>query len=170
MSLLFAIQDGFMRFEDLASKYVPEWRSDLLKSKMTIAHLATHTSGLDDSSVAGFSHTDEPGWKGVFWERRDVPEDPFTVSRDHIPVIFEPGTKYQYSNPGIAMLAYCVTRAILKGPDKDIRSLLKNRLMDPIGVPDTEWACGYGQTFDVDGLPLVGTWGAATTAFGQRPR
>ena len=159
MSLLFAINDGHMTFEDPAWKYVPEWKKDPIKSKITVAHLATHTSGLDDSSVAGLSHTDEPGWKGVFWERRPVPEDPFTVSRDHIPVIFEPGTKYQYSNPGIAMLAYCVTRAIQKGEDKDIRSLLKNRLMDPIGVPASEWKCGYGQTLKVDGLPLVGTWG-----------
>ncbi len=52
------------------------------------------------------------------------------------------------------MLGYCVTRALQKGPDKDIRSLLKNRLMDPIGVSDNEWSCGYGQTFVVDGLPL----------------
>ena len=26
-----------------------------------------------------------------------------------------------YSNPGIAMLAYCVTRTLQKGPYKDIR-------------------------------------------------
>lgn len=159
MSLLFAINDGLMAFDDPAWKYVPEWKKDPLKSKITVAHLATHTSGLADSSVSGLAHTDEPGWKGVFWERRPVPEDPFTVSRDHIPMIFEPGTKYQYSNPGIAMLGYCVTRAIQKGPDKDIRKLLKHRLMDPIGVPESEWKCGYGQTFVVDGLPLVGTWG-----------
>jgi len=159
MSLLFAINDGLMRFEDLAWKYVPEWKTDSKKSKITIAHLATHTSGLDDSSVAGLAHTDEPGWKGVFWERQPVPNDPFTVSRDRIPLISEPGTEYQYSNPGIAMLGYCVTRALQKGPDKDIRTLLRNRLMVPIGVPDSEWKCGYGQTFVVDGLPLVGTWG-----------
>ena len=31
--------------------------------------------------------------------------------------------------------------------------------MRPIGVPDDEWSIGYGQTFNVDGLPLVATWG-----------
>ena len=31
--------------------------------------------------------------------------------------------------------------------------------MRPIGVPDDEWSVGYGQTFTVDGLPLVGSWG-----------
>jgi CubicO group peptidase (beta-lactamase class C family) len=159
MSLLFAINDGLMRFEDPAWRYVPEWKRDPVKSKITVAHLATHTSGMEDSSVAGFDHQKEPGWKGEFWKRDNVPNDPFTISRDHAPIRTEPGTKYQYSNPGIAMLGYCVTHALQKGPDKDIRTLLKNRMMDPMGVPSSEWSCGYGQTFKVDGLPLVGTWG-----------
>lgn len=159
MSLLLAIQDGHIQFDDLAHKYVPQWKKDPLKSKITIAQLATHTSGLSDSSVSGFSHTEEPGWKGEFWKRNPVPNDPFTLSRDAAPVIFEPGTKYQYSNPGIAMLAYCVTKALQKGPHKDIRTLLEKRLMEPMAIPSTEWSCGYGQTFEVDGLPLVGTWG-----------
>ena len=159
MSLLFAINDGLMRFEDPAWKYVPEWKKDPEKSGITVAHLATHTSGLEDSSVAGYDHMREPGWRGEFWKRDSVPNDPFTISRDQTPVLFEPGTKFQYSNPGIAMLGYCVTRALQKGRDKDIRSLLKNRMMDPMGIPESEWTCGYGQTFVVDGLPLVGTWG-----------
>jgi len=159
MSLILAIQDGLIKFTDPAYKYVPQWKKDPLKSQITIAHLATHTSGVSDSSVSGFSHTEEPGWKGEFWKRDAVPNDPFTLSRDEAPVLFEPGTQYQYSNPGIAMLAYCVTKAIQKGPHKDIRTLIHKRLMEPMGIPDEEWSCGYNQTFEVDGLPLVGTWG-----------
>jgi len=45
---------------------------------------------------------------------------------------------------------------------KDIRTLLRERVMRPIGVPDTEWSVGYGQTFTVDGLPLVGAWGGGS--------
>lgn len=159
MSLLLAINDGLMRFEDPACKYVRQWRKDPVKSRITVRHLATHTSGLSDSSVPGVAHTEEPGWQGRFWERNPVPDDPFTLSRDEAPILFEPGTDYHYSNPGIAMLAYCVTKALEKEKHKDIRTLLKERLMDPMGIPAAEWQCGYGQTFAVDGLPLVGTWG-----------
>ena len=60
------------------------------------------------------------------------------------------------------MLAYCVTRALQKGPHKDIRTLLKARLMDSMDIPESEWRCGYGQTTVVDGLPLVGTWGGGS--------
>jgi len=31
--------------------------------------------------------------------------------------------------------------------------------MRPIGVPDAEWSVGYGETSEVEGLPLVASWG-----------
>ena len=57
------------------------------------------------------------------------------------------------------MLTYCVTAAIGHGPHRDIRTLLAERVMRPIGVSDDDWSVGYDQTFTVDGLPLVGSWG-----------
>jgi CubicO group peptidase (beta-lactamase class C family) len=57
------------------------------------------------------------------------------------------------------MLAFCVTAAIQGDGPRDIRTLLRERVMRPIGITDREWSCGYGQTFDVDGLPLVAPWG-----------
>ena len=45
------------------------------------------------------------------------------------------------------MLTYYVTAAIQDGPHKDIRTLLRERVMRPIGVPDAEWSCGYGKTY-----------------------
>jgi CubicO group peptidase (beta-lactamase class C family) len=82
--------------------------------------------------------------------------DPFTISRDTAPVVFTPGEEFRYSNPGIAMLVYAVTAALRDAPQKDLRTLLRERVMEPIGVSDKEWSVGYGTTFKVDGLPLVG--------------
>jgi CubicO group peptidase (beta-lactamase class C family) len=56
-------------------------------------------------------------------------------------------------------MTYCVTAALRDSPQKDIRSLLRERIMRPIGTPDAEWSVGYGRTFTVDGLPLVPSWG-----------
>ncbi|HVJ67888.1 MAG TPA: serine hydrolase [Caulifigura sp.] len=159
LSLAVAMNDGLIQLDDPAWKYVPEWKNDPLKSKITVRQLGSHTSGLSDSSVEGFKHTDEPGWKGTFWKRLPVPDDPFTLSRDQAGVLFEPGTKYQYSNPGIGMLTYAVTAALKNAPIKDVRALLRQRIMRPIGVADNEWSVGYGQTFVVNGLPLIGSWG-----------
>src|SRR6185503_12642267 len=137
----------------------PQWKNDPHKSKISIRHLGSHTSGLADAETQGVKHEDQPGWKGDFWKRLDPPRDPFTLARDETPVLFAPGEKIQYSNPGIGMMTYCVTAAIRDGEHKDVRTLLRERVMRPIGVPDGEWSAGYGKTFVVDGLPLVGSWG-----------
>src|SRR5262249_31856824 len=71
-------------------------------------------------------------------------------------------TRLQYSNPGIAMLCYAVTAALKDTPAKDIRTLLRHRVLRPIGVADAEWSIGYGKTFRVDGLPLVAGWGGGS--------
>jgi CubicO group peptidase (beta-lactamase class C family) len=60
------------------------------------------------------------------------------------------------------MMAYCVTAAIRDGEHHDIRTLLRERVMRPIGVPDAEWSVGYGQTVTVDGLSLIGSWGGGS--------
>src|SRR3954468_702354 len=47
MSLVVAISDGAITADDVASKYIPAWRDDPLKSKITVRQLATHTSGIE---------------------------------------------------------------------------------------------------------------------------
>ena len=159
MSLMTAMTDGLISLDDLAVKYVPQWATDPGKSTITIRQLATHNSGLEDAEEGGVPHEELTGWKGDFWNRLPVPYDPFTLSRDAAPVLSVPGTVLSYSNPGFAMLGYAVTAALKGTVNQDIRSLLSKRIMNPIGVPSAEWDIGYGQTFMVDGLPLVASWG-----------
>lgn len=74
-------------------------------------------------------------------------------------MLFEPGTQNEYSNPGMAALSYAIT-ASLKGGD--VRTLLKDRLLDPLGVPESAWSIGYNQAYELDGLKLYANWGGAT--------
>lgn len=154
VSLAVAMTDGRIRIEDPASKYVPSWAPDPRKARITVRHLGSHTSGLSDAKGEQ-AHEKLPGWMGEFWRRQPVPRDPFTISRDDVPVLFEAGERMLYSNPGIGMLGWCVTASMRQ----DLRTLLRERVMRPIGVKDDEWSCGYGQTFTVDGQPLVAAWG-----------
>ena len=131
MSLAVAMSDGRISPDDAASKYIAAWRSDPLKSKITIRQLATHTSGISDAEQDGIAHMELPGWKGNFWKRTP---DPFSIAIGQAPVLFEPGTQYAYSNPGMAALSYAIT-ASLKGGD--IRSLLKIAF-------SIRWACRSG--------------------------
>jgi CubicO group peptidase (beta-lactamase class C family) len=159
LSLAVALTDGRIALDDRAAVYIPGWRDDPRKSRITIRHLSSHTSGLADAEQDGFPHNRLTGWKGDFWKALPAPHDPFTLARDQAPALFEPGTRLQYSNPGIGMLTYAVTASLREAPQKDIRALLRDRLMRPIGVPDGEWSVGYGKTFEVDDLPMVASWG-----------
>jgi hypothetical protein len=67
----------------------------------------------------------------------------------------------EYSNPGLGMMTWCVTAALRSAPLKDVRTLLREGVLRRIGVRDSEWSIGYGKTFEVDGLPLVASWGGA---------
>lgn len=167
MSLAVAMSDGRISPDDRASQYIPGWNADPLKSKITIRQLATHTSGISDAEQDGLPHDQLPGWKGDFWKRTP---DPFSIAVRQAPVLFEPGTQNAYSNPGMAALSYAITAALQGG---DIRSLLKGRVLDPLGIPERDWSIGYGRAYEVDGLKLYANWGGgsftarATARMGQ---
>ena len=156
VSLMLALNDGLLSADDPACKYIPKWKGHPQKSKITIRHLATHSSGIEDAEQDDIDHFKLPGWKGQFWKQQP---DPFSISRDEAPVIFEPGSQYAYSNPGMAMLSYAVTAALRGTEHADVRTLLRRRIMEPIGVKDGDWSIGYGKTFEVNGLNLVANWG-----------
>jgi CubicO group peptidase (beta-lactamase class C family) len=160
VSLAVAIQDGRLKADDPASKYIPQWSNDPVKSKITVAQLATHTSGLDDAEDDDKPHDQLIGWKGEFWKRE--PTDPFTLSRDSVPLIDKPGKRVSYSNPGMAMLSYTITAAIQPGEQKDIRALLRDRVFAPIGIGDKEWTIGYGKPSRVEGMDIFACWGGAS--------
>ncbi|MDH7570913.1 MAG: serine hydrolase domain-containing protein, partial [Armatimonadota bacterium] len=159
VSLMLALNDGRVGIDDPAWRYIPAWRNHPLKSRITLRHLATHSSGIEDAEEESIPHEALPGWKGAFW-RRDP--DPFTIARDQAPVLFAPGSAYAYSNPGMAMLAYAVTASLRGTPHPDLRSLLRERVMRPIGVPDDEWQIGYGRPYRVDGMELYANWGGGS--------
>jgi CubicO group peptidase (beta-lactamase class C family) len=162
VSVAVALNDGLFTLDDFAAKFLPQWRNDPMKSRITIRQLGSHTSGIDDAEENGRAHTELIGWKGDFWKRLPPPNDPFTIARDLAPMRFAPGEGRLYSNPGIAMLNYATTAALRDSAQKDIRTLLRERVMRPIGVRDEEWSAGYDQTVEVDGLPLVASWGGGS--------
>ncbi|TAM78849.1 MAG: DUF4185 domain-containing protein [Acidobacteria bacterium] len=159
MSLLMALSDGRIAAGDPAWKYIPHWKADPLKSQITIRQLATHTSGLEDAEEGAKPHAKLTGWKGDFWKSS---QNPFWIAIHETPVIGQPGTKFAYSNPGFAALAYAITDSLRGGPQPDIYTLLKERIMDPVGIPADDWSIGYGRPTELDGLKIYATWGGAS--------
>src|SRR5207248_2559607 len=89
-----ALTDNRLALDDPAWKFIPQWKKDLRKSKITLRQLGSHTSGLEDAEAGATPHEKLTGWKGDFWKRLNVPNDPFTIARDRAAVLFNPGDKF----------------------------------------------------------------------------
>ncbi|MCU0458091.1 MAG: beta-lactamase family protein [Bacteroidales bacterium] len=99
--ILILQEEGRLSVTDPLSRYFPEFRNKEIADKVTVMHLLTHTSGLPDN--------------------RPVSENPefFITAKDYenwAPVmqaenlVFEPGVKYEYSNPAFNGLALIIEK------------------------------------------------------------
>ena len=162
VSLMMAMDDRRITPDDLASKFVPQWTNDPKKNRITVRQLATHTSGIEDAEADNLPHGRLNGWKGDFWKRL-----PVRPTRSPSPGILHSCWTCRGRRSGTAIRVWRCSAtvsppAVEAEKDTDLRSLLKHRIMEPLGVPDSEWSIGYGTTAKMEGLPLVATWGGGT--------
>jgi CubicO group peptidase (beta-lactamase class C family) len=98
------------------------WGTEYPWTEITVEHLASHTSGVCDYSNSSITCGDEhPGWQNNFniADRGGAdyayPDDAFTIARalaeQNSEPALPPGSIYEYSNVGHALLNYAVQRA-----------------------------------------------------------
>lgn len=151
MALLAAAEVGALDLDDRATDYVVEWRDDAERSGITIRHLASHSAGLP--------HRTADAWNEQFWDRHP---DLFDLVVEEAPLLHAPGERFHYSGPGYAVLSYAITASLEQSGHADIRRLLRDRIMRPIGIPDDAWTIGYERSFQHAGLTLYASWSGAT--------
>jgi CubicO group peptidase (beta-lactamase class C family) len=114
-AVMMLMEEGKLNLDDKISKYFSDvptaWE------KITVRHLLTHTSGMTD-------------YPADFDYRRDYTEDDLLQRIKAIPLAFQPGEKWSYSN-----LAY-VTLGILihKVTGQFYGDLLRDRIFKPLGM------------------------------------
>jgi CubicO group peptidase (beta-lactamase class C family) len=112
-------REGKLGLDDPIRKYLPEgpaaWR------KVTIRHLLTHTSGIPD-------YTDD-----LVDFRRDYTEEQLAKLYARLPLEFQPGATWSYSNTGYALLGFIVRRVT----GKFYGDYLRERVFEPLGMRTT---------------------------------
>lgn len=99
MVIMMLQERGMLRYDDLLEKYI-----DIPYKGITIRNLLTHTSGLPDYQDVMDKH----------WDKSKVAGNPDIIAylnQYAPPKLFEPGTKYAYSNTGYVMLASVAEKA-----------------------------------------------------------
>ena len=116
--ILLLAEDGKLGLDDPLSRHFanapPDWQ------RITVRQLLNHTSGMRD-------YTDE------FDYRKDYTDDEVLAVLQALPLEFEPGTQWNYSNSGYAVLGLLTTR--LAG--KHWGEFQAERLFRPLGMTTT---------------------------------
>jgi CubicO group peptidase (beta-lactamase class C family) len=120
-AVLLLIEDGKASLEDPVRKWFPSLPHSL--DHATISNLLSHTSGIID-----YEDVMPPG---TTTQLHDADVLRLLESQDS--TYFRPGTSYQYSNSGYALLALLVERA----SGKTFATFLHERIFQPLGMNNT---------------------------------
>jgi len=133
------VEEGKITLDDPVSKYLPEFSTlwvaqpnkdndtrTLVRAKnvLTVRMVLNHTGGFPFEISAKQGHARGGGWSG------GAPIRQTAVIAAASPILFEPGTKTQYSNTGIDIGA-AVVEVVTGMPWEDY---LKKTVLDPLGM------------------------------------
>ena len=136
VTIAMLVEEGKISLDDPVSKYLPEFKELKIAGKdkdgkktltpaknvLTIRMVMNHMGGFPFEIPS----KRKKGWPGV--SLRDTAREAASL-----PIMFEPGTKVQYSNTGIDIGAAVVE--VVVGKTWDVYR--KERVLDPLGMKDT---------------------------------
>jgi N-acyl-D-aspartate/D-glutamate deacylase/CubicO group peptidase (beta-lactamase class C family) len=115
-AVMLQVEDGRLSLDDSIARYFPDAPSTW--TPITIRHLLTHTSGLPD-------YTD-----GRIDYRRDYTEDELMKLSFELPLEFQPGDWWSYSNTGYIVLGALVRKV----SGRFYGEVLRERVFEPLGM------------------------------------
>ena len=135
------VEEGKIGLDDPVSKYLPEFKTlwvdggvkgdvktlNKAKNVLTIRMVLNHTGGFPFEICAKQGNIKGGGWSG------GAPLRQTAAIAAACPLLFEPGTKVQYSNTGIDIGAAVVE--VVTG--KKWEDYLKETVLDPLGMKST---------------------------------
>ena len=123
MIIMMLREDGKLEYDDLVEKYIP----GLPYQGITIRHLLNHTSGLPDYQAVMDQHWDKTKIAGN--------NDNIDYLKKYKPAkLFEPGSKYEYSNTGYMLLASIAEKV----SGKDFIQLSRENIFIPLSMTSTD--------------------------------
>jgi N-acyl-D-aspartate/D-glutamate deacylase len=122
MAIMILAERGDLDYEDPVVRYLPEL--ERFGDRLTLRHLMTHSGGLPDYYEALEAETEGP---------RPTTRDALDFLSEWGEAVFNPGERYEYSNPGYEMLAMVVERV----SDRPFGRFVEEEIFSPLGMNDS---------------------------------
>ncbi len=140
VTIAILVEEGKIKLDDPVSKYLPEFGALWVKAydengvrllakaknTLTVRMVMNHTGGFE---------FELPNYQNMGGWARRMPLRSVAATAAALPLMFEPGTKVQYSNVGIDIGAAVVE--VVTG--KRWEEFLKERVFDPLGMNDSSF-------------------------------
>lgn len=134
VAVMMLVEEGKMNLADPVERHLPEFRGQMVRDAdgklrpparpITIRDLMTHTSGM-----AGMPPASTP----ELYQKMDLPLGDAVRIFAQQPLEFDPGTRWRYSNPGIATLG----RLVEIHSGLAFEKFLEERIFKPLGMKDS---------------------------------
>jgi CubicO group peptidase (beta-lactamase class C family) len=138
IGIMMLAEEGRLALRDPVEQYLPEFHDQRVAANVgpdgsrlgvpdhpiTIRDLLTHTAGIQDTAPAAIH--DYP-------QLMNVPLDEVVRQLARQPLLFQPGTQWSYSSPGIEILG----RLIEVCSGQKYEDFIASRILQPLGMKDT---------------------------------
>ena len=134
--------EGKINYSDLVEKYLPNYPNVDARKKVTIHHLLTHSSGIPDifnfKFIENVSKKHSISIEIYFNHFKENPSS--TQFFEDLPLEFEPGSKFSYSNSGYLILGLIIEEVT----GLSYQSYVQKTILDKINLKGTNIISSYG--------------------------
>lgn len=144
------VERGKLSFDDPLSKFIPDFPDKESAEKIKIKHLLTHTAGLGGYFSRQWAESSRASYRTV--------DDMMKRAAADEKLLFEPGTRWRYSNTGMLVLG----KVIEKVTGQSYYDYVRENITKPAGMVNTDCyeldkvnsnlAVGYDKQFTDNGV------------------
>jgi CubicO group peptidase (beta-lactamase class C family) len=128
-ALMMLVDEGKVKLDDPVEKYLPEFKGQMVKEENSEPHPPKHPITIREvmDHTSGLIKANDPAFKKTSILEQDVKQ----IAA--LPLIREPGTKFEYNNSGINTGG----RVIEVVSGMPYAEFMQKRLFDPLGMKET---------------------------------